>query len=67
MTFLLKSKPKIISFLVLPAGCHDIIGPFSLQCLTSSWLQAGCSLDGNKAPDKLPERDFAVLSNHQLL
>ena len=37
----------------LPDGCGDVKGPYSLRCLVSAWLSAGCLEDGLQNPNKL--------------
>ena len=48
----------IFKFLVLPAGCGNVRGPFSPQCLNSMWLESNCLKEGSGFPENL---DFSAL------
>ena len=38
---------------VLPSGCANVQGPYSLNCLQSTWYEAGCLIEGRKSPHNL--------------
>ena len=52
----------IIKFLEFPVGCNTVNGPHPPLCLNSLWLEAGCLMQGSKAPDKLPIANMNFLN-----
>jgi len=51
---------EVTHFVEFPPGCISYLGPHTLECYKSIFLEVGCIENGYDWPDNLTERDLAT-------